>query len=301
MIDDQPKQPYQPLACPQCHVPTQTTRPFCERCKFDLRYGTSKLLASGQCIYCQKRSRFSDEHVFPRWLRSCFPRRHKKTEHYLSRPEKLVFGEDSPIHGQIYSRFGDPYTTVVRNVCADCNNGWMSTLQNQAKPLVQRLAEGQRLEIDDLQSVILARWGAMVTINLECLARMLSTTQFQRTTLMNGDMPPGWHMSIARMVETDCAGRSFHRAIVVPIGIGSEGDHLRVGSTFFVIERAAFHTMNALGDQTLQLGLTMVGVSESQFPTLTVWPRNSANFLKNLPDLVGHDLDNIQRHFGHPG
>lgn len=138
------------------------------------------------------------------------------------------------MHGEAFAQSGDPYTIVVRNVCKSCNNGWMSVLQDEAKPLVHALAKGEKLTFDEPHRLTLARWSAMVTINLECHARMLRTAQIQRTALMNGKMPEGWRVGIARMVDTDCAGQSFHRAVAVPIGIGN-GDYLSIGNTYFTI------------------------------------------------------------------
>lgn len=217
--------------------------------------------------------------------------------HHLNRPEKHVFWEKTPIHGEDFIRSGDPYTTVVRNVCEICNNGWMSKLQDQARPLVYALAKGDQIAFDEPKIFILARWSAMVTINLECHARMLRTKQFQRTDLMNGDMPPGWRLSIARMVDTACAGRSFHRAIAVPIGMGTKGEYLELGSTYYVIERAAFHTLSSIGDRTLIVGLRAIGISEDEFPTMDLWPHYDAED-QELPQITGLDLDNIQRQFG---
>lgn len=297
LINVHPNQPHHPPACPQCHAPTEPTRPFCVRCRFDLRYGTPKPLKSGQCIYCEKRCKFSDEHVFPDWLSGCFPRRHTVTDHHLRRPETHSF-EESPIHTETFRRSGDPYTTVVRNVCESCNNVWMSELQNEAKPLVLSLAKGEQTHLDDAERLTLARWSAMTSINLECYGRILRTPQFQRTALMEGQMPPGWRVSIARMINTTWAGRSFNRSLSVPIVIGPEGDFLEITSTYFVIERVALHTLRAVGDKTLKLGLFGIGLMGFQFPTIDIWPTYQYGLQNNPTDLVGSDLDDIQRHFG---
>ncbi|MEO7690543.1 MAG: hypothetical protein ABIS51_14775 [Sphingomonas sp.] len=202
------------------------------------------------------------------------------------------------MHGEDYLRSGDPYTTTIRNVCEACNNTWMSRLQDEAKPAIYALATGELLTLNDHEKFILARWSAMVTINFECHARMLRTKQLQRTMLMNGKMPPGWRASIARMIDTDCAGRSFHRALATPVGIGTGGDHVEIGSTYYVIERAAFHTLNSLGDGTLSLGLLVIGRPEAEIPMTTIWPSHAALPSRTSPDLTCLDLDDIERLFG---
>ncbi len=94
----------------------------------------------------------------------------------------------------------------------------------------------------------------MVTLNLECYARMLRTKQFQRTLLMNGEMAPGWRVAMARMTVQGVRV-AVSIAITVPIGVGGEGDFLEISGTYYVIERVAFHTLSSFGDGTLALGL----------------------------------------------
>ncbi|MCJ2065518.1 hypothetical protein MKK63_22815 [Methylobacterium sp. J-088] len=286
--NDQPKQPTQPEKCPQCALPTHPETPFCERCNFDLRYGT-KPVKRGKCIYCENTRDFAREHIFPDWLAKIFPKRHRKRLHVLGRPERIAFWEEIKVIENDSVAQGDPYDTVVYNVCGDCNNGWMSTLQAQAKTLVESLAKGMFWILSEADNNLLCRWVTMVSINLQCHARMLVAPQWQRTALMNGLMPDGWRISVGRMTNVGSAGSSFCTTASVPIGLG-EGEFLKITSTAFVIERAIFHSFSSMGNQTLDVALLGAGLGESAFTIRPVWP------LPAQPvDEPGRDISSIDQ------
>lgn len=290
------EQPHRPSSCPRCTWPTQSGRPFCERCHFDLHYGSVTRTLRGQCIYCEKRRAFSREHIFPKWLRKVYPQRSVQMRHTLRRPERHACWEPVPMHSHFDSRLGDAYAQVVLNVCEPCNNKWMSVLQSKVKPLLIELAEGRWPEFSDDQRAQLARWCAMVSINFECIARVLTTTQHQRSMLMNGSMPDGWKVSVGLMTDTTCAGDSFHRSVAVPIGVGDR-DHIPLMSTYFCIERAAFYTLKSVSDQVLSYGLLGGGLSNMALPTSPVWPVNQPFDKLVGTGLTRDDLLALQRQF----
>jgi len=106
------------------------------------------------CIFCQGTlERSSDEHVLPQWLLG-----------YLK-----IRGEDiSPTHYSFQS--GSTVVSTRRHkvdnlvegrVCSKCNNGWMSSLESEAKPLLVPLMEAEKevvaLKPDERLKV--ARWA----------------------------------------------------------------------------------------------------------------------------------------------
>ncbi|MCW0405535.1 hypothetical protein NB689_002095 [Xanthomonas sacchari] len=283
----------QPSKCPQCNKLAKEDVPFCERCNFDLRYGVLDRGKASKCIHCKKREILSDEHIFPDWLSKKYPRRNKRTSHRLNRPSHHRFGEKPKIYSVASVRQGDPYITKVSNVCKSCNNGWMSDLQNQAKGMIECLAEGEWPNLIEGDCNILSRWVAMVSINFQCYARILNATVHQRETLMSGSMPSGWRVSIGSMKTTESAGHSFHRSIQVPFQI-KEDEFLRIDSTYFCIEHVAFHALSSICDQLLDLGMKY-GVGNFSLPTREVWPFNSCADQSAGCGLTGDDLVAIQR------
>jgi hypothetical protein len=104
----------------------------------------------------------------------------------------------TPDDGMTQMRTGDPLHSTVKVVCVGCNNGWLSQVQNAAKPLVLTLLKGQKTELDNDAQVRLAAWCTMATMTDEYIsrdARAVALTQAHRDWLMQHRAPPpGWHV-----------------------------------------------------------------------------------------------------------
>jgi hypothetical protein len=119
------------------------------------------------CVYCGvKGSNFVPEHWVPKWLsRALVPKRLGGVIH---------FAPDAPSFG-IQAR---GFEHTVRHVCTTCNNGWLSTIESQAKrhvlPFVLGTAGARTMTAAGLEHV--ARWGYLKAISLE-LGRPNDLTQ----------------------------------------------------------------------------------------------------------------------------
>lgn len=280
---DYVKQPDHPEICPQCSLKSDINKPFCERCGFDLHYGQLKA-HKGKCIYCDATCNLTEEHIFPDWLGNIYPRRRRKRVHILRRPDKHVFFEGTDMHAKSRAFQGDPYTTVVRNVCATCNNGWMATLQNNAKPLIKKLADGHWEQFSPKELEILARWSVMVSINLECYGRMLATKSYQRKKLMSSQMPDGWSVYVGLLVSADFAGDNYHGSIAMPIGMG-DGEYLKVQNSFLCIEKAVFHTLSSSGDLALDISQYASPRFTQPNPLTCIWSKSTQEVPDEVPRL----------------
>ncbi len=285
---DTPKQPTQPEICPRCGVRTEAENPFCSRCKLDLRYGSPNRITSGTCVYCGYTGALSREHIFGRWLNERYKRTERETRHDLTRPDKHAFwGEFESIANSEHHR-SSGYSEVVHNVCEDCNNGWMSSLQNEAQPVVASLADGFWPRFTEPARHSLVRWVAMVMINLETKARMSTSSHHQRKSLMGGDVPPGILVSLGR-VASPVGGHSFQRKVQLPIRIGD--DFLTASSTVFVIEKAAFHCLCSIGDSTVQL---VVATTPSPHLPRPIWPIDPGPRISNKEIMTVAAMDKMQ-------
>ena len=263
--------PSVPAQCPQCRLSTDPRQPFCERCKFDLRYGSTKNNKKGRCIYCDEPGKLSDEHIFPKWLQEQFPKRHSMTVHTLTRPEQNESPVDAKMQERIAVRKADPYDIQVRNVCEGCNNGWMSELQNLTKPLIEEIATGHLRDLSDEERTIVARWAAMTSISLQSHGRILSATSEQRNALMNEQMPCGWRVSRGLLPDSDLAGHSLNRPIRSPMQL-EQGRYLPGNMSVIVIERAIFQTFSTWADQLLPFAIDFSGFVEQTIDMQPIWP-----------------------------
>jgi hypothetical protein len=94
------------------------------------------------CIFCEN-SAGSREHLWPQWI--------------LSRKNFGAFR---------LKRAGAPEVILnnteltVKSVCGKCNNGWMSGLEQEAKPLLEQMFDDKPVDLDGNQQQIVAKWVA---------------------------------------------------------------------------------------------------------------------------------------------
>jgi hypothetical protein len=107
------------------------------------------------CIFCGGFN-LSKEHVWPNWT------------------HKVLTDNPSPAHHEWHNTFsnkgtvvkesgmrtrqGSTFTKKLRVVCKTCNNGWMSRLENDTKPILLTLIQGEPTLLDREQQTLLAQW-----------------------------------------------------------------------------------------------------------------------------------------------
>lgn len=114
-----------------------------------------------ECIFCRAvPKKWSDEHVLPQWLLD-----------YL----KIRGEEISPTHhsfegegNAVSTRRHKVENLVEGRVCSECNNGWMSSLEGEAKPLLVPLMQGEKevVELVPNERLRVARWAFKTAIVL---------------------------------------------------------------------------------------------------------------------------------------
>lgn len=123
----------------------------------------------GGCGQLLTKSMVSKEHILPRWL-----------SEEIKRPElalkQHLHDEDKAENELLRSHDLDSF--VIKNVCRDCNNGWMSRLETRSKPILLQLMNQARdlsnLADDERRTV--AGWAIKT-------AFMIASTQKNRFEL----------------------------------------------------------------------------------------------------------------------
>lgn len=109
-----------------------------------------------QCLFCENVAN-SNEHMWPYWMRSKFQRNAHdtaiETNHYIT-ASGSYHPDSRPVHGH-------PTTRKVKAVCRPCNNGWMSALEDEAKPMLAQMLSGNRIVLDELAQRTLVDWVVM--------------------------------------------------------------------------------------------------------------------------------------------
>jgi hypothetical protein len=159
------------------------------------------------CIFCRSDDKLTDEHIWGDWTRTYIPRPHKKHDFADVRVPKPGVHELA----QTRIRAGDPLNSQVRVVCGKCNSGWMSQIQETAKPHLIPLFKGEFRELSKIAQTAIAAWIAMATMTAEHLARKpdnIVTSQRERKWLMKKrTAPTTWRIWIGKYLRKKWPGQ----------------------------------------------------------------------------------------------
>jgi hypothetical protein len=146
----------------------------------------------GKCIFCEGGG-LSKEHIFAEWMRP-YMEPTTATHHYVTgseyRPET---GKTEPVYvrkGKLH-RTGDTRSQKLYKACIPCNTGWMSRLQERAKPLVLPIILGCWPKLSKVDAAVVAAWATMFTMVAESAdPATQASSQVERKLLMVGGAPP---------------------------------------------------------------------------------------------------------------
>lgn len=110
------------------------------------------------CIFCEETGKLSAEHVFPDW-----------SQPFLTSPlgkgtQTRVILRPDGTKDETPPRRTHPATVTVKTVCAHCNNGWMSHLEDTAKPYLLSMIRGHRRTYYEAGQKILAMWAVKTAL-----------------------------------------------------------------------------------------------------------------------------------------
>ena len=137
-----------------------------------------------KCPFCGSSGKITKEHVWAKWLRGTpggtrlldgNPRRGRRFLNVQSVP---TIGDQGVYEPTVANRefLHELLPEVTVPVCAQCNNGWMSDLENRARKILHPLVmEGKSINLSNDEAELLAVWA------LKTLMAYATT----RTTLLN--------------------------------------------------------------------------------------------------------------------
>lgn len=165
-----------------------------------------------ECLFCGFAGRLTEEHVFPKWLRALGYDGVGWRE-TLSGPQLV----------RTALQQGGPFTKTLKIVCGPCNNGWMSAMEDAAKPLLIEMfgtTPPHQVVRTPGQQLILARW-AYKTICV--IAQINATTPPRvplahcRTFYANDEIPQGVQMWIGTAsIKIEDLGATLVESQIVP-------------------------------------------------------------------------------------
>ena len=130
-----------------------------------------------KCIFCRRRAN-TKEHVWADWLLKKIPRR------------RGIRGERGK---ETFYIPGPDAELVVRFVCKRCNSGWMSDIENDAKPAIAAMVRDISFPLDASQQRTVAMWAVKTAMILDYFSPAGHSpfySQDDRNQLMNSSTVP---------------------------------------------------------------------------------------------------------------
>src|SRR4051812_47707066 len=113
-----------------------------------------------ECAFCRTDTTLTREHVFPAWLNAYLP---TDRPYWILEHDRFVgertFEVRRPARGLDFT---------VRAVCAQCNGGWMSRLEGEARPILEPLMTSRELRplMKDEQLAV-GRWATKTAMMMD--------------------------------------------------------------------------------------------------------------------------------------
>lgn len=147
------------------------------------------------CIFCASslaQAGRSKEDVIPKWL----------LKHLgLDKSRDLIASSNLTDMGIPLQRprIQGSHTILQGAVCESCNNGWMSDLETQAKPIVTKMCSGEALDLTQADCNLLSAWifKTLTLWHVTSNYRELVPLRDFQFLYQNGAPPPGRHVEIA--------------------------------------------------------------------------------------------------------
>jgi hypothetical protein len=166
------------------------------------------------CIFCGG-GPLTHEHIWPAWMLPYLPKLGVVNHETLS---ETIFPKHSMI--DIKKRSGEPQSGQLRIVCQECNNGWMSVLQSEAKPILLPLIQGESLVLHRKAQSTLSAWNSMFVMVAEFMIDRSGTTigvleADRRWLKENGAAPKNWKIWIGKYVRQKWKGYWVHNTVPI--------------------------------------------------------------------------------------
>lgn len=116
-------------------------------------------------MFCENAAN-SKEHFWPEWMHPLIGK--KESVSYEGPYITYAPWEGRKVTSE-KPKPGDLLTLKIRRVCAQCNSGWMSLLENAAMPFLKPMELGQSVILSGDDAQVLARWVTMKCMVLEHL------------------------------------------------------------------------------------------------------------------------------------
>jgi len=212
----------------------------------------------------------SKAHIWPEWL---LPHNPASGDDHL-----YVSGDFSTFEPNERVKLGPRFTKKfqgptgskkVRRVCARCNSGWMSRIEDRSKNLILELMKADRLTLRHDQQHMLATWIALLTMTHELVVEAPAIPESDRAYLMqNLEPPPHWRIYIFKYL-----GNQWHDHTINWQGLWISRDKDEVVTESKCNTQVSTFVVGQLGVHVFSSQVwTDFGGYEGDIPLRQIWP-----------------------------
>jgi len=149
------------------------------------------------CLFCGTRANISKEHIWPEWLAPQLEP--AEADSHITEFHSGE-GKQPPQLVRRTEKQGPVHTKKVRAVCAPCNNGWMSVLESEVKPILVALIEQPKPTLTSAAATSLSRWVAVKAIVAEHAVEGTALTPYEDRSALRTlrAVPPYFRIFVAK-------------------------------------------------------------------------------------------------------
>jgi hypothetical protein len=152
-----------------------------------------------KCVFCGG-TPATKSHIWPDWIGS-LPL-HKPNHHmvHVGKLETFETSAEGPA-SQTIIRQGRAGARKPRNTCVTCNGGWMSKIEQAAKPTLSALILGEPVLLGPADQALLSSLLCLIAIRVEFTEPQMQAVpaEDRRILMTTGNVPPHtWKIWIAR-------------------------------------------------------------------------------------------------------
>ncbi len=271
----------------------------------------NELAMPTRCVFCGSDDPLTSEHIWGDWILK---------GGYLARTANKYKSAVTTIahqnrfldeHGALRTRSGDVLGANIRIVCAKCNNGWMSRIQERAKPYLVRLFDGSRSIYDSKCKNYVSAWAALASMTseyLDCDPSLIAISQTDRNYVRSTESAPlNWRIWVGfynRQLGSQCI------KMTLPVLDSNDTTNIKAGNvrlpntqtTTIIIGRLYIHAMSCFFhrqarewnwpvDPRARTLLTPIWPATNnllQWPTQSLTTRDAQNFSTSFGDFQIH-------------
>jgi hypothetical protein len=199
------------------------------------------------CIFCGGPG-LTGEHIWADWLRNYIPR---QMESYTKSSTSF---HPTYTKRKVKKEPGDPHSRKVKIVCTTCNSGWMSKIQEQVKPILIPLINGEPTTLDRTAQSAVSAWVcmAMMAANLVEPDKSVILATEHQWPYSKRTVPLNWAIWIGDFHRQNWKGHMVHNVMAL-----SNAEHVpkvdemgvarqNTQSSTFVVGRLYIHVVSSL-------------------------------------------------------